>query len=149
MKFEFFLFGNDACPWFHLDDVHFIGYFFDDADQLYRGLDAVAYIQEKLKTNSLVEVVQKMNGSFSVIVNQGETCLLAADSMNFYPLFYINEKNRYVISDRFEKLVELQGDFHLNTEAIDEFETAGFVLGILVRFTDSRLFLAFWIRSVR
>lgn len=129
MKFEFFLFGNDACPWFHLDDVYFIGYFFDDADQLYRGLDAVAYIQEKLKTNSLVEVVQKMNGSFSVIVNQGETCLLAADSMNFYPLFYINEKNRYVISDRFEKLVELQGDFHLNTEAIDEFETAGFVLG--------------------
>ena len=128
MEVKLLLKGNDTYSWIQNENLSFIGYFFDENHNLYRNQEAVDYISKELQTISLEQICKKINGLFSLIIASENYYYLASDAVNFFPLFYKNNNNQVVISDYWEAILDLTKDFDFNKAAIDEFETAGFVL---------------------
>jgi len=128
MEVKLLLKGNDTYSWIQNENLSFIGYFFDENHNLYRNQEAVDYISKELQTVSLEQICKKINGLFSFIVASENDYYLISDAVNFFPLFYKINKNRIVISDYWEAILNLTNAFDFNKPAVDEYETAGFVL---------------------
>ena len=128
MNIKLLLKGNHTYSWTNSGNIYFLGYFFDSENNLYRENEAVEFIVNQLKINPLEEVCKRMNGNFSFIIFSENQYSLVSDSVNFFPLFYKIENEELIISNYWKSIVEYSSEFQLNTEAIDEFENAGFVL---------------------
>jgi len=128
MEGKLLLKGNDTYSWIQIENLSFMGYFFDENHKLYRNQEAVDYITNELKTLSLEQICRKINGLFSLITISEKEYSLASDAVNFFPLFYKISHNQLIISDRWETIIDFTQKFNFNKDAVDEFETAGFVL---------------------
>ena len=128
MEGKLLLKGNDAYAWIQNENLSFIGYFFDENQNLYRNQEAIDYISNELKTLSLEQICRKINGLFSLIIVSENEYTFASDAVNFFPIFYKINHNQIIISDRWETIIDLTKKFDFNKDAVDEFETAGFVL---------------------
>lgn len=128
MEGKLLLKGNDAYSWIHNENLSFIGYFFDENHNLFRNQEAIDYITNKLKTLSLEQICRKINGLFSIIIVSENEYSFASDAINFFPIFYRIHHNELIISDQWETILTFTETFDFNTDAVDEFETAGFVL---------------------
>lgn len=128
MNVELILCGNEAYRWTNGRDCHFIGYFYDKENVLYRDERAITYLKKRLETASLESICRTLDGCFCFIVNREAEILLISDCINFFPLFYWRNGNDLKISNQFQRLTEAKGSFGLNKNAVPEFELAGFVL---------------------
>lgn len=128
MKYNLILKGNKAYSWSNRGNLWFTGSFFDSQSHLYRGEEALAFLEEHLKNQDIAEVCRNIDGRFCLISVAEDRCRIAGDSVNFFPVFYRKSAEEYWISDRWDALAG-GGSFVLNEEAVTEYETAGFVLG--------------------
>lgn len=128
MNLRLLLNANKTYQWTSNNSIHFLGFFFDENNQLYRNLEAINYISEQLTINTLEDICEKIDGQFTFIIEEKDDCILVSDALNNFPLFYQIKNETLYISDLWDNIIDVTNSFELNTNAIDEYKTAGFVL---------------------
>ncbi len=129
MNMKLFLTGNQTYSWYHHNGMYFIGYLIDQDQSVYRERDALQYISEQLIYKTPEAVFSELDGSFAYIQCKEDAVNIMSDAVNFFPIFYTEIEEQWNVSDSWETLVQLRGDFEINEEAEDEYQNAGFVLG--------------------
>jgi asparagine synthase (glutamine-hydrolysing) len=119
------LFGNNAFCWTHKDNHYFTGYFFDENNRFFKGIDAIEFLSKIVKEDS---DIQKLNGLYTFIKNTDNSVIIITDIINYFPVFYYKENEDWILSDNWEFLKEFKGDIAPNLEAEAEFQSIGFVL---------------------
>ncbi|RMZ60601.1 asparagine synthetase B family protein [Chryseobacterium nematophagum] len=128
MNIQLLLKGNNTYSWTNSENLYFLGYFFDSHNQLYKGDMAIEFILQELKGTNLEDFCNSIKGAFTFIIISENDCQLISDSINFFPLFYGCEDDKLIVSDQWNEIIQYRKKFKLNNKAVDEFETAGFVL---------------------
>ncbi len=128
MNLSLLLQGNPTYQWTAKDSLHFLGYFFDENNDLYRGYDAIEFLNNQLLHHILDDILKKIDGLFSIVIQEEKNVVLVSDVLNTFPLFYCINNGTLYISDFWDTIIENTNTFDLNTNAIAEYKTAGFVL---------------------
>jgi asparagine synthase (glutamine-hydrolysing) len=122
---ETILLKNDAFNWISKNNCYFKGYFFDKKNSLLSGFEAIDFFlhqnEESLESGNL-------NGIYSFVKISDEKIIIITDSINYFPIFYHREKNKWQISDTWSSLVSLKNGTTPNVNAETEFLSIGFVL---------------------
>lgn len=126
--FELILNGNNTYKPTNLGNCFFIGYFYDSLAEVYRGSKAAAFISKAITNNDL-SALNSISGIYSAIIVEEDKVFVTCDIVNFFPIYFIFTRNRWLISDDWNVLVESKGEFKLNKNEISGFLGAGFTSG--------------------
>lgn len=122
--------GNPTYKWTRTDKFCFIGYVQDMNGMIYREEEAIAFLAEKYSQNKNFETSNKeINGIYSFINLEHNGLLICNDIVNFFPVFFMQTKNSWTVSDDWNYLVNLKNGISPNYEAEPGFLSAGFVCG--------------------
>lgn len=121
--FELKLFGNKTYKWENHNNCYFIGYIFDNNNNIVDGKIAI-----ELFLSSNEEDLENFNGIYTFIKIIEEEVTIITDSINYFPIFYFKLNNYWKISDTWNYLINLKGGIQPNYNAEIEFLTAGFIL---------------------
>ena len=122
---NFKLQGNKAFQWSQKDKYYFIGYFFDENNEIFEGEKAINFLLNFEKTNSKIK---KFNGIYTYIKITANAVIIISDSINYFPLFYLKQNDDWIVSDDWNYLINIKGKILPNLEAETEFLSIGFVL---------------------
>lgn len=100
-----FFHHGTAYPWSSEGSFFFRGYFLADG-VLYKGSSAIRYLSERLSADHLGETLRKLNGVFSLILEQEEEIFLAVDRLRGLPLFYALVNGEFWAGDDAAALAE-------------------------------------------
>jgi asparagine synthase (glutamine-hydrolysing) len=82
-----------------------------------------------LTAESLVGLLQKLNGSFALVVERGKWLFAGVDRVRSIPLFYGMRDGHILLSDDGNWIREHVGDIEPDPPSVDEFMLAGYVTG--------------------
>jgi len=117
---------NKAYQWIEGNDIHFIGYLNEPYFHIPDNVELKNIFGNFANQIQFTEIVSRLNGVFSVIIQKEDSIYAACDSTRFFPLFYCIYKNVFSISDDFEFIIRHSGFKKINELARVEFLTAAF-----------------------
>lgn len=120
---------NRAFPWYHSERLHVKGYLFDRNSQFIYGAGLLKYFSEIQHLSDLEDKLRFASGSFSIIIENENTYLMASDIIRSFPIFYTKYDNHWLVSDDAFLLAEKTGQKEVNEIAGLEFLSAGYVTG--------------------
>jgi asparagine synthase (glutamine-hydrolysing) len=120
---------NQGFQWIHRDTVSFKGYFFNEKKEYLQGGNALEYFRDISTFSGLFQKISGLDGCFSLVINTGSEILVGVDCLSFFPLFYTFDENQWQVSDNWHALFEGKSSKQMNSDAIPEFLSAGFVQG--------------------
>ncbi|HON52888.1 MAG TPA: asparagine synthase C-terminal domain-containing protein [Bacteroidales bacterium] len=128
MKHIINLKGNKAYSWYSHENVLCIGYFFDTSHTLFSDFEAAKAIIDMRKTMSFEDILSHIQGIFTIIEISDNHISIITDSINYFPVFYLYYNQIWHITDSWNTLIETKSEININTQALIEYECAGFVL---------------------
>ena len=90
--------------WSSFSGAYVIGFAFYE-EKMLSGNELVALVKEAIAGKTLDDVLRRLNGNFSLIIEERKTCYLIADKMRSYPILYTKKENHWLISDDAEKIM--------------------------------------------
>ncbi len=112
---------NKAFKWYQKNGIWFIGYFFDNNNQYITGKKAIEHFSGCKSFDDFKTMLSDADGIYSVIVKNNDQLYAASDRSRFFTLFYTQVNNKFIISDDYYDLVELQDSKRFNEQAVAEF----------------------------
>lgn len=125
---QLFLEQNDAYPWYNENQVYFKGYAFDQTGRFLEG-DSALKLFRGAGLPELNTILSGSEGVFSLIIRSDEGIFLGSDPMGFFPVFYGKTEKGWWVSDKPSPLPVTNHEPTPNTDAFDEFLSAGHVMG--------------------
>ncbi|NWJ51748.1 MAG: hypothetical protein HXX14_12885 [Bacteroidetes bacterium] len=112
-------------------EVDFIGYLEFNGKLVLNACDFIKLLNlidsdAKLFHQTLDSLLRSANGNFAFLINNKGSFLLVTDIARNYPLFVIEEKDKFTITD---KLGMVDFTTQLNYDSIDQFILSGLVIG--------------------
>jgi asparagine synthase (glutamine-hydrolysing) len=121
--------NNKGYKWCIKNNIYAKGYLFDEKDNLYKDKELITFFEEVKGPHYFLEKLKHANGLFSVIIEDGNTVLMAVDRSRCFPLFYTLKDNKLIISDRIVPILENTGFNEPDEPASATFLAAGYVTG--------------------
>lgn len=115
--------------WYTLENIRFSGYFFDENGNFFEGENAANVFNNCSDFGQFYSLLLKINGVFSVIIDNLESVLVASDKSRFYPVFYTAEYNRFFISDDYFDLAKRKEKCSFNSNQVSFFLNGAFTTG--------------------
>ena len=122
------LLNNGGKSWRTFGESHVKGFAFIGEDLLEEG-ELYYRLTEGMKQGTLVDVLLKLNGNFSAIINNGGTTYLIADKLKTYPLLYMRQSGDWVVTDQARVILESKQHLKLNEPAILTYLSCGYLHG--------------------
>lgn len=95
--------NNNGYRWESINNVSFKGYFqFTDSVDVYRHEKAINEFSGITDIEGFVSLLKRIDGSYAVIINNGDTALCAVDRARSMPIYY--STNGFCISDSAEEI---------------------------------------------
>lgn len=115
--------------WLSFSGSYVIGFAFYE-EKMLSGDELVALVKEAIAGKILDDVLRRLNGNFSLIIEERKACYLIADKMRSYPILYTKKENHWLISDDAEKIMTDNAvSKETDTQSIYEFLAAGYLSG--------------------
>jgi asparagine synthetase B (glutamine-hydrolysing) len=111
MNINLLLKGNNTYSWTNFENIFFMGYFFDENNELHQNIEATIFVFNELKKKTRDEFCNSINGLFTFIIAEENQHHLVSDSVNYFPLFYTFKNNEWTISDDWKSIIEYQKNF--------------------------------------
>ncbi len=111
------------------NNIHAKGYLFDEENNLLKDKELITYFEGVKDQDHFLEKLKHANGLFSVIIEDGDTVLMAVDRSRCFPLFYALTNNDLIISDSIESILEKTDSKKLDQKASKIFLATGYVTG--------------------
>lgn len=105
-------------PWFEERNNYIRGFFWYN-DTLYKESEAAIFIAKLNTEEMFYSILNSLNGNFAIIKIIDEKIYLAADKLRSFPIFYINEANKFVVSDDL-KFLKNKFDCSINDDSLNE-----------------------------
>ncbi len=77
------LYYNNAYKWYNKDKIHVIGFAFFE-DKFYSNEQFLQLISE----NKLDNIIDKLNGCFSIVIEDKDSVIICSDRLRCFPVFY-------------------------------------------------------------
>jgi asparagine synthase (glutamine-hydrolysing) len=90
---------NKGFNWYHSNNIHVKGVFFDNTEKLYNKTSMPSYFKKAASFENFTELLKNCNGIFSVIVEYDDEIWAAVDRNISFPVFYSTENSQIKISD--------------------------------------------------
>ncbi len=89
--------------------------------------DGLAGLLANVTTPESFELfIQKLNGSYSLVLDAGNYLFLASDRFASYPLFYYMSENEIFVSDRVSELASASKNTRINEDSVKDITYAGY-----------------------
>ncbi len=111
---------STAYPWVRRGGFAFRGYFVVDGE-LYRDEKAIGFLESQLQRTAFPELLQQLNGVFSIVVNNDNYVLLATDRVRGLPLFYSVTDGGLLISDDARRIAKRLPTLSVDHIAVEDF----------------------------
>ena len=121
--------NNRGFQWFHSGNLYVKGYLFDRRNRFHLHQGLLEYFKDITSFVDLEEKVKHTSGSFSVIIQSEDTCMIATDIIRSFPVFYVQKGDEWIVSDNAYYLASLLEKPELNQTACYEFLATGYVSG--------------------
>ena len=127
---QIYLDNNLGKQWIHLSNGYVKGYAYNAESFLLEGERLYSEILSHFQQDTLESFLPLLDGSFSLVLQEGERLLLIVDRMRSYPLFYsIQEDNNIVITDIGQNIRQYLNSLKTNEEAVYELLALGYLSG--------------------
>ena len=90
---------NKGFKWFSTETIFLKGYFYDQKNNFYEKENALNYLSKIKNKEDFLNLLDVINGVFSVIINIKNTYLIASDCSRAFPLFYSLKNKKIYLSD--------------------------------------------------
>lgn len=124
MKIE--LFNNGGKSWKTFGESHVKGFAFLGKNLLGEG-ELYNKFVEGIKQGFLADLLLKLNGNFSAIINYDGTTYLIADKLKSYPLLYMLHLKDWIVTDQARGILESNQQLELNEKAILTYLSCGYL----------------------
>jgi asparagine synthase (glutamine-hydrolysing) len=119
---------NHGYKWFSHNGIYVKGYVFDEDNVLYKEDKLLNYFENIKTEEEFKDSISNANGIFSVIIKNDDCVMVAVDTVRTFPIFYLKNKNEFVISDDTYYLKE-NYRCSIDKATVDEFLTTRYVTG--------------------
>ncbi|MFR7808530.1 MAG: hypothetical protein ACLU4N_04210 [Butyricimonas faecihominis] len=126
MKIE--LFNNGGKSWKTFGVSYVKGFAFLGKNLLGEG-ELYNKFVEGIKQGFLADLLLKLNGNFSAIINYDGTTYLIADKLKIYPLLYMWQLEGWIVTDHAGRILESEQHLELNELAILTYLSCGYLHG--------------------
>lgn len=126
MKIE--LFNNGGKSWKTFGVSYVKGFAFLGKNLLGEG-ELYNKFVEGIKQGFLADLLLKLNGNFSAIINYDGTTYLIADKLKSYPLLYMWQLEGWIVTDQAGRILESEQHLELNELAILTYLSCGYLHG--------------------
>ena len=111
--------------WYSNGGIYVKGFIYDQSGKYYQGAQLLDFFSNITRPQLFKEVIQKLNGLFSIVIETPQGFYAAVDLSRTFPLFYCVNNDDIRISDTPGELTQKQ----LNESRIPEFLACGYVTG--------------------
>lgn len=126
---EWILAAPHPYPWTEMGDIAFRGYVWRGDGKPLTENAAASLFSGLQGQQDLQELIEELEGVFSVIIRTGTGTLIGCDPTGFFPVFYAKGGRSWVVSDDPYRLSGLTRNEAPNTSARAEYLSGGHVLG--------------------
>ena len=126
---EWILSAGDPYPWHASGAIAFKGYVWRGRSGPLAGEKAASLFSGIQKQAELQNLLDKLEGVFSVMIRADDGILAGCDPMGFFPVFYTSSDVAWIVSDDPYLLSGTTGSRTPNTQARAEFLSGGHVMG--------------------
>jgi len=117
-----------AYPWIQCGNIHFIGYLNTPNYHIPDAKEISAIFSPCHELSKLKKCLSTLNGVFSIIIKNENEVLIASDTTRFFPVFYTQTGNDWMISDSIQYLKKHKPQVSLDPYATLEFLSAAYTL---------------------
>jgi asparagine synthetase related protein len=133
---KLFLGNNVFYPWTIDGENGFRGYFIYNG-KLYRQVEALHFILDKIDESNNIAILKTMSGVYSFIIKKGNYIISSVDRLRGLPLFYSIIESEFYIGDDVESLRSEIKDIEISNDSVDDMLSSDtFVLGQYTLFNN-------------
>jgi len=114
------------------------GFLFDEKNNLYRDEKLADFFTDVKRLEDFVYKLKVANGSFAVIIKNGNQVYAAVDALRSLPLFYIKDKETIFVSDDGWSLIRKTNRSEVDDIGVSEFLLSGYTVGNHTLFNNLR-----------
>lgn len=125
----FVLSNKRGFKWYSNDLCYVKGYLYDGSGKYYDKEELLSYFKGIESIGELNAKAKTANGSFLVILELGQTLLIASDIIRSLPVFYMKTETGWIISDEANEIVKNIQAPQINVIGQKEYLGTGYVTG--------------------
>ena len=114
---------NNAYKWTKKDKIYSIGYIFYN-NKFYQG-NQINELLEGININEISDFIKKIDGCFSIVINNESEIIIISDLLRNFPVFYSIQDNKIMIKDN---IMEYDKKI-LDNDSITELSYTNYVTG--------------------
>lgn len=138
---EIKLLNNRGKSWDSFGENYVKGFAFI-GENLLEGKELCKQLVDSVKQDCLADLLLKLNGNFSAIINNDDTTYLIADKLKSYPLLYMLQSEDWIITDQAKVILESGQHLELNERAILTYLSCGYLHGNMTIVEQCHLVMA-------
>ena len=115
---------NNAFKWYHKEHVYSIGYIIKD-NTIIQGEDLLQFLEQIQDVEELEQVLKTIEGYFSFVMYIQNKWIIVSDIIRSFPVFYQNDGNETMITDKIENFENRI----IDEDKVKEFLVLGYVIG--------------------
>lgn len=131
MEFNISCKYQKGFSWTHAEGVYFIGFLYNSNNEYLTGKEAINQFKPVQTCEELKRKLKSCNGVFSLIISIGNKLFAYSDKSRFFPLFYLNNKQKLFLSDNFYELLDSNSNLSFDNVAVNQFLSGAITLGSL------------------
>lgn len=117
---------NEGISWVCDDKIFAKGYFISSCGKKYYGDDMIKYFENIDLDKDLIRYLKRVNGNFSLIIENFDNIYLIVDHIRSFPIFYCLTEDGIIISDDINYIKEQLDDLKYNKYNVMELLMTGF-----------------------
>jgi asparagine synthase (glutamine-hydrolysing) len=117
----------NKSKWTYSEEMWFSGFILIN-NEFINAEKAINYIKRSLGLTSLEELLNNLNGRFSMIFETSEQICIATDKSRSTPLFFTNIEDEFNISDSIDTIISLSNCNEPEQIAVDVFLRTGYTI---------------------
>ncbi|MBS7199305.1 MAG: asparagine synthase [Bacteroidales bacterium] len=122
------LLNNGGKLWVKFGESYVKGFAFI-GENLLNENELYNWFVESIKQGFLSDLLLKLNGNFSAVINDDGATYLIADKLKSYPLLYMSQLGDWVVTDQAKEVLESGQPLELNERAILTYLSCGYLHG--------------------
>lgn len=122
------LIHQDGFEWVTHGHVTFKGYIYDEHGCFLPASVAASHFSNVAGKKKLINLLQAIDGAFTLIIRINGGVFIATDAMGMFPLLYTKVNGQWHIADNIDRLLRHKKNRRMNANVLPEFHASGFVL---------------------
>lgn len=122
------LINNGGKSWRQYKNSYIKGFAFID-NNLLTEEKLLSELIRSIHKNELSELLYRINGNFSSVINIDGAIYLIADKMKTFPLLYMQIDNEWIIADQANTILEISANISFNENAVITYIALGYLHG--------------------